>query len=110
MKLDKWIVPALTGLAVLFVAEPALAAEAAESYYGSLGMAAGIAIGVAAAGGAIGQGLASKGALEGIARNPQASAKILIPMVLGLALIESLVLYSLVIAYMLQGKIPGLEG
>ena len=56
-------------------------------------------------GGGIGQGLAMRGALEGIARNPNASNKIFTPMIIGLALIESLVIYGLVIAFILQGKI-----
>jgi F-type H+-transporting ATPase subunit a len=51
-----------------------------------------------------GQGRAAA-ALEGIARNPNASDKLFTPMILGLALIESLVIYALVIAYMLQDKI-----
>ena len=67
--------------------------------------AAGLAIGLAAFGGGIGQGNAAKGALEGIARNPQASDKLFTPMIIGLALIESLVIYALVIAFFLQGKI-----
>ena len=46
-----------------------------------------------------------RGALEGIARNPNASDKIFTPMIIGLALIESLVIYGLVIAFILQGKI-----
>ncbi len=62
---------------------------------------AGLAIGIAAAGGGVGQGRASAAALEGIARNPNASGKIFTPMILGLALIESLVIYALVIAIML---------
>ena len=44
-------------------------------------------------------------ALDGIARNPGADAKIRTPMILGLALIESLVLYALLIAFFLQGKV-----
>ena len=36
--------------------------------------------------------------------NPSAQAKIFIPMIVGLALIESLVIYSLVIAFILVGK------
>ena len=67
-------------------------------------IAAGLAIGIAAFGGALGQGRAAAAALEGIARNPNASGKLFTPMILGLALIESLVIYALVIAFMLQGK------
>lgn len=65
-------------------------------------LAAGLAIGIAAAGGGIAQGRASAAALEGIARNPHASGKIFTPMILGLALIESLVIYALVIAFMMM--------
>ena len=56
-------------------------------------------------GGGIGQGICMRGALEGIARNPNASGKIFTPMIIGLALIESLVIYALVIAFILQGKV-----
>jgi F-type H+-transporting ATPase subunit c len=61
-------------------------------------MAAGLAIGIAAFGGALGQGKAAAAALDGIARNPNASGKLFVPMILGLALIESLVIYALLIA------------
>ena len=70
-----------------------------------LALASGLAIGVAAFGGALGQGKAATAALEGIARNPGASGKLFTPMILGLALIESLVIYALVIAFILSGKI-----
>ncbi|HET6336259.1 MAG TPA: ATP synthase F0 subunit C [Polyangiales bacterium] len=69
-------------------------------------LAAGLAIGIAAAGCGLGQGRAAAAALDGIARNPQASDKLFTPMILGLALIESLAIYALVIAIMLIGKIP----
>ena len=59
---------------------------------------AALAIGLAAFGGALGQGKAAAAALEGIARNPNSSGKMTVPLILGLALIESLVIYALVIA------------
>ena len=59
----------------------------------------GSAIGIAAFGCGMGQGRAAAAALEGIARNPNASGKILVPLILGLALIESLAIYALVIAF-----------
>jgi len=68
---------------------------------------AGVAIGFAVLGGGIGQGLAAGKALEGISRNPGASARIQTPMILGLALIESLVLLAFVIAFFLQGFARG---
>lgn len=67
-------------------------------------IAAALAIGIAAFGGALGQARVGAAALEGIARNPQASGKITIPMILGLALIESLVLYAFVIAFLVYNK------
>lgn len=70
-----------------------------------LGFSAAFAIGVAAFGGALGQGKAAAAALEGISRNPGARGAVFVPMILGLALIESLVIYALVIAFMLYGKI-----
>jgi F-type H+-transporting ATPase subunit c len=68
---------------------------------------AGLAIGLGVLGGAIGQGRAAAAALEGISRNPGASARIQTPMILGLALIESLVLLAFVIAFFLQGLAKG---
>lgn len=68
-------------------------------------IAAAIAIALPAFGGAFGQGRASAAALEGIARNPGASGKLFVPMILGLALIESLVIYGLVIAFSVMGNI-----
>lgn len=71
----------------------------------ALAIAAGFGISLAAFGGALGQGRAAASALEGIARNPGAADKIFVPMIIGLALIESLVIYALVISFMLLGKL-----
>ncbi len=99
--------------AVAFVALPAFAGDAASAaagnYLAYLAIGAGLAIGIAACGGGIGQGRAAAAALEGIARNPGAAGKLNGPMILGLALIESLVIYAFVIAIMLVLKVPGLE-
>ena len=93
------------------VTATALAEEAAAGATGSslttagaAYLAAGFGIGIAACGGGLGQAKAAVAALEGIARNPSASDKLFTPMILGLALIESLVIYALVIAIMLVGK------
>ena len=72
---------------------------------GPIALAAGIAIGIAAMGGAFGQGRAAAAALDGIARNPAAAGKILIPLILSLALIESLVIYALVISFQLSHNV-----
>jgi F-type H+-transporting ATPase subunit c len=56
-------------------------------------------LGIAAAAGAIGQGRAIAASVEAIARNPSAAAAIRLAMIIGLALIESLVIYALVLAF-----------
>lgn len=68
-------------------------------------LSAAIAIGLAVIGGTFGQSKAAAAALEGIARNPEAQGKIFTPMILAMALIESLVILGFVIAFVLQGKI-----
>lgn len=94
----------LVALLLGLFASPLYAADGELTNLG-LAIGAGIAIGVAALGGGIGQGRTAASAVEGIARNPNAADKIFTPMILGLALIESLVIYGLVIAFMLQAKI-----
>lgn len=96
-------------LAVLMVSATAFAQEGANANDVTMwkAMAAGLAIGIAAFGGALGQGRAAAAALEGIARNPNASGKLFVPMILGLALIESLVIYALLIAGGFIGPLGG---
>ena len=91
-----------TILFIMLFAAPAFAAGPND---GILGFSAALAISIAALGGALGQGKAAAAALEGIARNPGAQNKIFTPMILALALIESLVIYALIIAFQLAGKI-----
>ena len=67
-------------------------------------VSAAFVLGIAAAAGAIGQAKAIAAACEGIARNPSAAGAIRLAMIIGLALIESLVIYALVIAFILQTK------
>ncbi len=91
------------------ISSSAFAQSAPSNAFDAQSMAAlgaGIAIGLAALGGALGQGRAAAAALEGISRNPGAAPRIQTPMILGLALIESLVLMGFVIAFLLQGFIP----
>ena len=94
----------LVPLITVIVASPAFAEEGAAAGGGDTGnkaiwgIGAGLAIGLAALGGGIGQGRAAGSALEGIARNPSASGKVFVPFILGMALIESLVLFALLIA------------
>jgi len=62
---------------------------------------AGFALAIAAAFGALGQGKAVSAAVEGIARNPSAAGDIRGAMILGLVLIESLVIYALLVSLIL---------
>ena len=72
---------------------------------GLIALAAGIGLGMAALGTALGQGRATAAAMESIGRNPNSADKIQTPLIIGLALMEALTLYALVIAFFLQGKI-----
>jgi F-type H+-transporting ATPase subunit c len=94
----------VAGATVAFAAEETAAAGMSDSVKTFIALAAGFGIAIASFGGALGQGRAIAAGLEGIARNPSAQPKIFIPMIVGLALIESLVIYSLVIAFILVGK------
>ncbi|MGA1192046.1 MAG: F0F1 ATP synthase subunit C [Bdellovibrionota bacterium] len=90
----------LSAVLVFVAADPVLAEEAAATgANGALGAA--IAIGLAALGGTLGQSNAVRAALDSIGRNPSAAGKVFTPMILGLALIESLVILAFVIAFSL---------
>ncbi len=85
---------------VAFAEEAAKAADANVaklSYYGMAVLGSGLAIGLAALGTGIGQGIGLRGATEGVARNPGASGKITTTLIIGLAMIESLAIYALVV-------------
>ena len=94
----------LAFMALMLVPDLALAQEQGDSSNWGIAIGAGIAIGMAGLGCGIGQGLAASGAVQGIARNPGAAGQIQTPMIIGLALIESIALYGFVIAFLLQGK------
>ena len=111
-KFGKILVSVGAAMVTMLVTASAFAQEAAGATAFNdrdkiLGLAAGLGIGIAAFGGALGQGRAAAAALDGIARNPGASDKIFTPMILGLALIESLVIYSLIISILLLNKVHG---
>ncbi len=85
--------------------EAAGAASASPLRAGLIALAANIGIGIAAFGSAIGQGRMVASAMESIGRNPNSAGQIFTPMIIGLAFIEALTLYALVIAFFLQAKI-----
>ena len=68
-------------------------------------LASGLGLGLAAFGGAFAQGKIISSALDAIARNPGASGKMFIVWFLGVAFVESLVVYSLVISLQMVGRI-----
>lgn len=67
-------------------------------YFAWCVMAAAVGMGLGSFGTGIGQGIAISKAVEGVARNPGASGKIMTVMPVGLAMIESLAIYCLVVA------------
>ena len=93
----KLVVTALSTVMMVAMASMAFAADGPSVGMGisALGMAIGIAI--AAAGCGLGQGMAIKAACEGTARNPDASGKISQSLILGLAFVESLCIYALLV-------------
>ena len=70
-------------------------------FFVACAFAAGFGIAIAAFGCGLGQGMGLKAAVEGIARNPESSGKVTVTMLIGLAMIESLCIYALVVALIL---------
>ena len=94
--------------AMLLLAEHSALAETGEgesAARGLIAIAAGLGLGLAAFGAALGQGRATAAAMESIGRNPNSADRIFTPLIVGLALMEALALYALVIAFFLQGKV-----
>jgi F-type H+-transporting ATPase subunit c len=108
-KMKKVISLILLSLSLLFLLAPvafAVEEEAVEGaltdaklgYFSWAALACGLGIGLAALGTGIGQGIGLAKANEGVARNPGASGKITTTLIIGLAMIESLCIYALVVA------------
>nr|MBF0221526.1 ATP synthase F0 subunit C [Desulfobulbaceae bacterium] len=89
------------GATSLAMASGAAAAPATGVNIALICIAAALSVGIAALGCGIGMGSAVGGACTGTARNPEASGKITVTMIIGLALIESLTIYGLVISLIL---------
>ena len=92
-------------LTLLVLAIPAFAAagddnaETVSAYKAIGGALSVIGFGIAAGLGGLGQGKIGAAALEGTARNPSAQGKLQTMMILGLAFVESLVIFALVITF-----------
>jgi F-type H+-transporting ATPase subunit c len=101
----------LTVTVGLLLASP-LAAMAQESAMGGgmgsraglIGLGIGLGLGIAAFGCGMGQGKLAAAAMESIGRNPNSTNQLFVPMIIGLAFVESLTLYSLVMSFFLLGK------
>jgi F-type H+-transporting ATPase subunit c len=96
----KYVVYATLALALMAI--PAMAQGAADNQFSvdsSKALGAGIGFGLAAGLAGIGQGLVGSRAAEGAARNPGATGSVQTLMIIALALIESLVLFALVIVF-----------
>jgi F-type H+-transporting ATPase subunit c len=95
-------------MAVLLLTSPAFAETAVGGSgidRGLIALAAGLGLGIAAFGAALGQGRATAAAMESIGRNPNSADRVFTPLIVGLALMEALALYALVIAFSLSGRI-----
>ena len=92
---------------VFFLLLPAAAMAQDGDSSGTWGYAlgAGLAVGLAGLGCGIGQGLTAGNTTAGIARNPGAAGAMFTNFILGMVLIESIAIYGLVIAFLLQNKI-----
>jgi len=100
--MHKLLTLSLSLLALLAMAGVAVAADGTPRFMdaGAVGtayLAAAIGMGLAAIGCGIGQGMGLKAACEGTARNPEAGGKLMVTLILGLAFIESLAIYALVV-------------
>jgi F-type H+-transporting ATPase subunit c len=84
-------------VAVMIVAPAAFGQDSAVAGKGTLAIAAGFGMALAAFGGALGQSRVASSACEGMARNPGAAGAIRAAMILGLVFIETLSLFTLAI-------------
>lgn len=101
-----WVAFGLIALITLFFTNPVLAQETGKmitgfGFFSAIVLGAGLGVGFAALGCGVGMGHGIRGACEGVARNPEVAGRITVTMILGLALIESLTIYALVIALIL---------
>lgn len=92
-------------LVVAVLPAAAMAEDGSGSGALGAGLGAGIAMGLSALGCGLGQGITAANTTAGIARNPGAAGSMFTNFILAMVLIESIAIYGLVIAIMLQGKI-----
>jgi F-type H+-transporting ATPase subunit c len=106
--MKRGVTVAILALALVWLLAPVAFAEEATAqasaaagskvyYFAFAALGCGLAIGLAALGTGIGQGIGLSKACEGVARNPGVSGKITTTLIIGLAMIESLAIYALVV-------------
>ncbi len=78
-------------------------------YFMGLAFALGLGVPIAAAGAGMGQGRAAAGALEGMARQPAMHGLLQISMIISLAFMESLVIFSLLVFFLMSTRLPDTE-
>jgi F-type H+-transporting ATPase subunit c len=106
--MKKAVVVMIAFMAVMLIAPAAFAQgtapEKAPLNPSYLAIAAGFGMGIAALGGALGQGKVAGAACEGMARNPGAAGAVRAAMILGLVFVETLSLFTFVVAILLYLK------
>ena len=118
-KIVKMVASSIVGLLSLMIVVPvAMAAEAASSggvdytkaiVVGCSLIAAGLAIGLGACGTGLGMGQATSGSASSVGRNPEAQGKIMLTMMVGLAMAESVAIYALVVSLIILYANPLLK-
>lgn len=93
----------------LMVSIPALADEAGHAVAGSVPwstpFAVGMGMALAAAAAATAQGKIASSYMDGVSRNPGAQKLMGTQLILGLVFVETLVLFTFAVVYLLMGKI-----
>ncbi|MBW7957450.1 MAG: ATP synthase F0 subunit C [Thermodesulfobacteriota bacterium] len=95
------LIAVVVGSNLAFAQEAAAEGGRSALVQAAIFIGAGLGMGLGAIGPGIGMGHAVRGALEGMARNPGHSSKIMTTMLVGLAMMESLAIYALVVALIL---------
>ena len=95
----------MTSSGVALAAAESAGGDSRSQARAAIGIAAGLAVAIAAFGAALGQGRTGAAAMESIGRNPNAADRLFLPLVLTLALLEALGLYGFVIAIILTGRL-----
>ena len=95
--------------AFAFAQEPSAAAQSISSNTMAAAFcifAAALGLGIACVGVGVGQGMAVAKSVEAVGRNPESTAKVQMLMIIGLAFLETVVIYSLTVSLLLMFENP----